>query len=111
MLSYDYNHFEVCLSSDDEMTLEQIDNLRKEAQRLADKAVEQYKIARREANGRLECIRKREELRKEVDYIKKNYPQSEWTPEHKAKVKCLEQYDFMISHRYDYEDDWNEDEF
>lgn len=50
MRSHDYCHFEVSLGYDAPATLEQIDALRKEAARLADKAVEQYKIAKRAAS-------------------------------------------------------------
>jgi hypothetical protein len=42
MRSYDYCHFEVCLSLDKEMTLGEINNMRKDAARLADEAVRQY---------------------------------------------------------------------
>lgn len=44
MLSYDYNHFEVALSEECE-DLKAANELRKSAQRLADEAVRQYKVA------------------------------------------------------------------
>ena len=49
MRSYDFCHFEVSLSSvnDGEISSVEVDELRKEAARLADKAVEQYKIAKK----------------------------------------------------------------
>lgn len=45
MLSYDYSHFEACLSleNDQGLTTIEIDEARKTCQRLASKAVEQYK--------------------------------------------------------------------
>ena len=39
MLSYDYCHFEIALASDEEMELKEINEMRKDAQRLADEAV------------------------------------------------------------------------
>ena len=46
MRSFDYCHFEICLTMNEEgafYSTEAVDNLRKEAMRLADKTVEQYK--------------------------------------------------------------------
>lgn len=45
MLSYDYSHFEASMSlgNDEGISVEEIDNARKSCQRLADKAVGQYK--------------------------------------------------------------------
>ena len=100
MLSYDYCHFEVSLSSDDEMTLNQVNEMRKDCQRLVDKAVHQYKIAKSEASKMIYGTEKAR-LEKEVRIIKENYPKSEWTPEQKASVKALEDFQY-----YDYQDDW-----
>ena len=108
MLSYDYNHFEVALASDEEMTLEEIDEMRKNAQRLADKAVEQYKIAKVAALKRANIEREKEKLEKEVSLIKQTKPESEWTAEEKAKVKALEdkKYWDRFAYNYEDEDDW-----
>lgn len=46
MRSYDYCHFEIALSSDQEMTLDQVNELRKCAAILVDESVRQYKIAK-----------------------------------------------------------------
>lgn len=45
MLSYDYSHFEasMALENDNGLTTKEIDEARKSCQRLANKAVEQYK--------------------------------------------------------------------
>lgn len=101
MRSYDYCHFEVTLGTDEDMTLEQVDDMRKSAQRLADRAVLQYALAKK-----LIPSQKYEygELGRQVKAIKENYPKSEWTPEQKAKVKALA--DFVF---YDYQDDWQID--
>src|ERR1035437_1439724 len=54
MLSYDYSHFETCMSLENEegVTKQDIDNARKDCQRLCDKAISQYKIARSIADKR-----------------------------------------------------------
>lgn len=47
MLSHDYSHFECLMSleNDNGLSMKEIDNARKDCQRLADKAVSQYKTA------------------------------------------------------------------
>ena len=110
MLSYDYNHFEVALASDDDMTLEEIDEMRKNAQRLADKAVTQYKIAKIAAEKRAKLVREKEELEKEVALLKQTKLESEWTAEEKAKVKALEDKKYWDRHQYDYDDDYDDSE-
>jgi len=105
MNSYDYCHFEVALSAED-VSLEDVDNLRKDAQRLVDKAIKQYKIAKRVAAiDRTPSL----ELERKVQAIKENFPQSEWSPEQQAYVKELEDRNFRASLSYDYEDDWEDD--
>jgi hypothetical protein len=105
MNSYDYCHFEVALSAED-VSLEDVDDLRKAAQRLVDKAIKQYKIAKRfAAIDRTPSV----ELERKVRAIKENYPQSEWTPEQQAIVKEYEDRSFRASLYYDYQDDWDEE--
>lgn len=99
MNSYDYCHFEVALSADD-ITLEQVDILRKEAQRLVDKAIKQYKIARQIADNMPDSY-----LTARVEEMKK-IKKSERTPEQKAEIQAYE--DRVFRSRYDYEDDWDE---
>lgn len=94
MRSYDYCHFEVALSTTAEQTLQEIDDMRKEAARLADKAVQQYYNAKEHAQHRAN-------LEWEVKAIKEHCPESGWTPEQKAKVKALEDWEY-----YNYQDDW-----
>lgn len=101
MLSYDYNHFEVCLSSTEEMTLKQVDEMRKQAQRLADKAVRQYQKAKDIAQ--LAEYVDINVLRKTCDDIRKK-PESEWTPYDKANIKQLSDIDYWSTRQYDYED-------
>ena len=105
MLSYDYCHFEVCLStSQEDLILCQVDDMRKDCQRLADKAVRQYQIAKKSITGQERGSIARKELEKKVQIIKENFPQSEWTPEQKATVKALDDFKF-----YDYQDNWDDD--
>jgi hypothetical protein len=54
MLSYDYSHFEASMSleNDNGLDVKEIDNARKDCQRLADKAVAQYKVAKSQAANR-----------------------------------------------------------
>jgi hypothetical protein len=109
MNSHDYGHFEVSLVIDGPVAMGMVDALRKDAQRLVDRAIDQYKTARKAANARIKAEGNANGLRREVHIFRENYPQSEWTPEQKAKVKALEDYDFMASRVYNYEDDWPED--
>lgn len=55
MLSYDYSHFEASMSveNDNGLSMEEIDLARKQCQRLADKAVGQYKTAKAMASKRV----------------------------------------------------------
>jgi hypothetical protein len=54
MLSYDYSHFEASMSleNDNGLSMKEIDDARKDCQRLADKAVGQYKSAKASAAKR-----------------------------------------------------------
>lgn len=107
MLSYDYCHFEIALSGEVTST-KNVDNMRKEAQRLADKAVKQYQIAKAEAERRLLTERDIVRLQREARVIEENFPKSEWTPEQKAVIKALADAEFRLHSVYDYEDDWEE---
>ena len=104
MRSYDYNHFEICLSTDEDLTLGQVDEMRKEAARLADKAVKQYKIAQEQASRMPSG-----ELQRQAAIIRENYPKSEWTEEQKATVKKAEDNIYWANREYDYCDDWEDE--
>lgn len=101
MRSYDYNHFEVALSNDENMTLEQVDEMRKEAARLVDKAVSQYQIAKNQASRVFDSY-----LEQQAKIIKENYPKSQWTEEQKATVKKHEDNVYWANREYDYQDEW-----
>lgn len=111
MLSYDYCHFEVCKSSDEPLTNEQIDAMRKDCIRLADKAVKQYRIAK---NSMTTKAHRRDELcslRNEVVRIEAK-AEGDRTPNEMAKMKLLKDRDWeaYIAERYDYQDDWREED-
>lgn len=120
MRSYDYCHFEICLSSTLQpiqhisvedptgITPAQIDALRKAAARLADKAVEQYKIAKAAA------VRDRgmtftEEETKAVETIRR-IPDACRTPEEQARLKAYADALFHANREYDYQDDWDQED-
>ena len=103
MNSYDYCHFEVQLSAEN-VTLADVDNLRKEAQRLVDKSIKQYKIAKRMLAS---DFTPSQELILKVKAINKNFPKSEWSPEQQAIIKEYEDRIFRASLSYDYQDNWD----
>jgi len=105
MLSHDYSHFEASMSLENEegLSLKDIDEARKNCQRLADKAVGQYKTAKSEANKMTATSYERQQLEKEVREIRVSKGEDEWTVLDRAKVKALEDYQYQTM--YDYNDD------
>lgn len=112
MRSFDYSHFEICTSA----TLDEGDNsqwctdeLRKQAARLADKAVEQYKIAK--ANfARLRSESSERTWEGERVKSLKEKPETDRTPEEQARIKEWDDTVWAASRRFDYEDEWDDDE-
>lgn len=112
MRSFDYCHFEICLSTSstdtDALSPIVVDDLRKTAARLADKAVEQYKSAKENARrAELDAYQLRN-LREDAERISK-IPESERTPRQKAVLKTIQDREHWKRTRYDYEDDWEEE--
>jgi len=108
MRSFDYCHFEISLSiSDDAManiSLDEVDQLRKAAARLADKAVEQYKVAK--ANFETcDSERRDHDFEERSMFLNaiRSKPEHERTPEEQARLKAHN--DFRYRTRYDYQDD------
>jgi hypothetical protein len=87
MRSYDYCHFEVALSMSN-ATAEQVDALRKTAARLADKAVQQYQIAKAQHSKRLYAQNELAAIEAEAEKIVL-VPEKERTPEQLALLKTL----------------------
>lgn len=109
MRSYDYCHFEITMGVDMPITVAQVNDMRKEAMRLADQAVEQYKIAREDEEQRMRAGKTLAQLEKEVDAIDE-IPDSERTPDHLAILKCYADTRWRLSRTYDYDDDWESDD-
>ncbi|MDE2098714.1 MAG: hypothetical protein KGL39_15780 [Patescibacteria group bacterium] len=107
MRSHDYCHFEVALSSSEATTPQLIDELRKTAARLADKAVKQYQQAKRAA---MRVERQQSDLFWRKSLAEKT-PEAERSPEQKADIKAYN--DIQFGAQFDYQDDWQEpdDEF
>lgn len=106
MLSYDYCHFEVSKSVDENISDKEINELRKDVQRLADEAVRQYKIAKNQAARRTDAEYKMRNFEEECKRI-------EAKEEHDRTLKeiaMLKQYrdenwQAQFDYNYDYEDD------
>lgn len=104
MRSHDYCHFESSIQIEGEnITLTDIDNARKDCQRLCDKAVGQYITAKNESANRASNSRERMNLENEVSGIKATKSEQQYTPLDKAKIKALD--DWNHQNRYDYDDD------
>lgn len=108
MLSYNYNHFEASMVVENEegISLEDVDNARKNCQRLCDKAISQYQIAKNVEGKRARMASEKASLEREVISIKQQ-PKESWTVTDKAKVKAYEDHQWEL--RYDYQDDYNEE--
>lgn len=110
MLSYDYSHFEVSmtLENDNGLTLKEIDEARKNCQRLADKAVSQYKTAKLMAAKRIDGEYEMKNFEAECKRIQAK-------DEHDRTLKeiaMLKQYEDekwreQFYYAYDYDDDEN----
>ena len=108
MLSHDYNHFEASMGlvNDGGLTPVDLDNARKECQRLCDKAVDQYTTYKNVLYRNRQDQNAYDRLVSTVERIQKR-PQSEWSERDKAAVKSLEDWNWsMRRRRYDYEDDF-----
>ncbi len=110
MLSYDYSHFEASMQVENEsgLSVKDIDEARKQCQRLADKAVGQYKTAKQMAANRTDGKYKMASFEQECKKIAAK-------DEHDRTIKeiaMLKQYEnenwqAQFDYDYDYEDDEN----
>lgn len=112
MRSHDYCHFEIVLGcSDDQGAVygpEDVDALRKVAMRLADKAVEQYKIKKaslsQDEDDKVTIAR----LRPSAEEIEAK-AEADRTPEEKAILKEVKDALFRAQRsEYDYQDQWDD---
>lgn len=112
MLSYDYSHFETSLAIENCNGLDafDVDNARKECQRLCDKAVKQYQIAKNLAAKRSDGLYQMQNFETECKRIEAK-PEQDRTLKEIAMLKQYkeEKWQDQFQHRYDYEDDYNEE--
>lgn len=111
MKSHDYCHFEIVLGLSAEpgvlYPFETVDNLRKAAARMADKAVEQYKVKKRSLMRQENSVMMRDTLRAKADgYLK--IPEADRTPDEQATIKAYQDHVYEANRPYDYQDDWDE---
>lgn len=108
MISHNYNHFETSMTLENEsgVSVQDIDTARKDCQRLCDKAIKQYDIAKRVANKAIKLRSEKSMLEQEVARIKAN-PKETWSVTDKAKVKALEDHNWEL--QFDYQDDYDDD--
>ncbi len=107
--SFDYSHFEVMLGTNGEtpIALEQVDALRKDAARLADKAVEQYKIAKAQTAMHEQYSNLHSYDALEAKRIQAK-AKGDRTPEEAASLKAYQDAVFRANRKFDYEDDWED---
>jgi hypothetical protein len=111
MLSYDYSHFEVAMSIENEggLLLKDIDDARKNCQRLADKAVSQYKKAKEMAALRTDGAYKIQNFEKQCKEILSK-TEGDRTINEVAMLKQYsdENWRDRFYYHYDYEDEDDE---
>lgn len=108
MLSYDYSHFEASMSLENEggLSMKELDEARKNCQRLADKAIRQYKIYKQQATLRNDGQFKMTLFENECKKIKSKEEHDRTLKE----IAMLKQYEDeswrqQFLYDYDYEDD------
>lgn len=113
MLSYDYSHFEASMSleNDNGLTTKDIDEARKTCQRLADKAVGQYKTAKAQAAKRSDGHYKMKNFEEACRAIQQKN-EGDRTINEIAMLKQYENEHWQSQFDYDYDyDDDNEYSF
>ena len=110
MLSYDYSHFEVSMSLEDKdgILKSEIDDARKQCQKLADKAVGQYKTAKEMAAKRTDSKYRISNFEASCQQIIKK-PEGERTINEVAQLKQYQDENWreQFEYPYDYDDDDN----
>jgi len=104
MLSHNYNHFEASIALENEsgVSVTDIDNARKDCNRLCDKAIKQYNFAKNMELKRIGLASEKRQLEREVADIKQK-DTTLWTVTDKAKVKALADHNWELL--WDYDDD------
>lgn len=110
MLSYDYSHFEASMSleNDEGLEIKDIDNARKNCQRLADKAVEQYKTAKFKLSKRTDSQYEKSNFETQCKKIEAK-AEGDRTINEMAMLKQYQDDNWQtkFDYRYDYDDDDN----
>lgn len=108
MLSYDYCHFETSMSleNDEGVSVKEIDEARKECQRLAYKAAGQYRTAKEMAAKRVDGKYQMQNFQSMCETIKKKEEHDRTLKE----IAMLKQYEdenwqSQFDYEYDYDDD------
>lgn len=108
MNSYNYSHFEasMTLENDTEITLKEIDEARKNCQRLVDKAIAQYQTAKDMATKRHDGKYQMENFKTQCEKIKAKNEQDR-TLNEIAMLKTYEDEEWQkqFIYEYDYDDD------
>lgn len=110
MLSYDYSHFEACMTAENEsgLSMYDIDAIRKNCQRLCDKAVGQYKTAKLKAANRTDGQYKIKNFEATCKAIEQKQ-EGDRTINEIAMLKQYkdENWQAQFEDNYDYDDDEN----
>lgn len=106
MLSHDYCHFEVSKSTDENVTDKEINQMRKDVQRLADEAVRQYRVAKEMAIMRSNKQFEIENFEAQCKQIMAK-EETNRTIKETAMLKQYQDEKWMkhFEYEYDYEDD------
>jgi hypothetical protein len=110
MLSYDYSHFEASMSVENEagLSIQDIDDARKSCQRLADKAVGQYKKAKEMASKRSDGEYRMNCFESECKKIAQK-DEHDRTLKEIAMLKQYQDENWRAQFEYDYDYDDDED--
>ncbi len=104
--SYDYNHFEFCIPLNEKATIKERNEARKDAERLANEAVRQYKRAKDMAHKREKGEFHKNSFLNVVRRIEVK-PEGERTVDELAILQQYkdESWESQFEYPYDYEDD------
>ena len=109
MRSFDYCHFEAAMSLENEsgVTTQEIDNARKDCQRLTDKAVKQYQIAKASFANRSQKQYEKNVFISQCKAIEKISP-GDRTINETAMLKQYqdENWQTQFDNEYDYQDEY-----
>lgn len=110
MLSYDYSHFEASMSleNDSGLSMKEINEARKNCQRLCDNAVRQYKVYKQAASNRQDGQFKMSMFENECKKIAAK-DEHDRTLKEIAMLKQYENENWQAQFQYDYDYDDDED--